>query len=136
MIDELIKLTHVDVGETTVQDMRSPDEMKRRTSGLDDLLHGFDKGTFEKWDKREEKSFDCPYCGAKITGFSTQSVFKCAYCDNKIMLSEVFESGEYGENLVYGYDPNMYDLTLPFKRLNIHEVLGKPRSGFRRLFKK
>ena len=115
VIDGLIKLTHVGVGESAVQDMRSPDEMMQRTSSLDELLYRFDKGTFEKWDKREEKTFDCPYCGAKITGFSTQSVFKCAYCENKIMPSEVFENGEYGENLVYGYDPNMYDLALPFK---------------------
>lgn len=115
VIDGLLKLTHVGVGETAVKDMRSPDEMKKRTSSLDDLLSEYDKGTFEKWDQREEKSYDCPYCSARITGFSTQSVFKCAYCGNKIMPSEVFESGLYGENLVYGYDPNMYDLVLPFK---------------------
>lgn len=115
VIDGLIKLTHVGIGETAVKDMRSPDEMMQRTSSLGDLLYGLDKGTFEKWDKREEKFFDCPYCGAKITGFSTQSVFICEYCDNKLMASDVFESGVYGENLVFGYDPNMYDQALPFK---------------------
>ena len=115
LVDGLIKLTHVGIGETAVRDLRSSDEMMQRTSSLGDLLYQLDKGTFEKWDKREERSFDCPYCGSEITGFSTQSVFTCAYCGNKIMLSEVFESGEYGENLVFGYDPNMYDLALPFK---------------------
>lgn len=115
VIDGLIKLTHVGVGESAVKDMRSPDEMVQRTRSLEELLYEFDRGTFEKWDKREEKSFDCPYCGAKIRGFSTQSLFKCEYCGNKVMPSDLFESGVYGENLVYGYDPNMYDLVLPFK---------------------
>ncbi|NLY72813.1 MAG: hypothetical protein GX079_03890 [Tissierellia bacterium] len=115
LVDGLIKLTHVGMGETAIKDMRSPDEMKQRTSNLDDLLYGLDKGTFEKWDDREEITFECPFCSAKITGFSTQSVFICEYCGNKIMYSDVFESGEYGENLVYGHDSNMYDLALPFK---------------------
>ncbi len=114
-IDGLIKLTHVGMGEKTVKDLRSPDEMKQRTSSMEDLLYSFDKGTFEKWENREEKTFDCPYCGAEIKGFSTQNVFICEYCGNKIMPSDVFESGEYGHNLVYGYDPNMYDLAIPFK---------------------
>jgi DNA-directed RNA polymerase subunit RPC12/RpoP len=136
LVDGLIKLTHVGVGETAVKDMRSPDEMKQRTSSLDDLLQGFDQGTFEKWDIREEKSFDCPYCGAQITGFSTQSIFECPYCGNKVMLSELFESGEYGENLVYGYDPDMYDLALPFiitKEQAIQQMLrlvAENRSDF------
>jgi DNA-directed RNA polymerase subunit RPC12/RpoP len=107
LVDGLIKLTHVGVGETAVKDMRSSDEMAQRTSSLDDLLYRLDQGTFEKWDQREEKSFDCPYCGSQITGFSTQSIFTCAYCGNKIMLSAAFASGEYGDNLVFGYDPNM-----------------------------
>ncbi len=115
VIDGLIKLTHVGVGESAVKDMRSPDEMKQRTSSLDSLLYGFDKKTFEKWDKREEITFDCTYCGGQITGYSTQSIFQCGYCGNKIMPSEAFESGQYGDNLVFGYDPNMYDLLLPFK---------------------
>ena len=34
IINGLIKLTHVGVGETAVQDMRSPDEMMQRTSSL------------------------------------------------------------------------------------------------------
>ncbi len=115
VIDGLIKLTHVGMGESAVKDLRSPDEILQRTSNLDDLLYGLDKGSFEKWDKREERSFNCPYCGAKIMGFSTQSIFKCTYCGNKLMPSELFESGEYGENLVFGYDPNMYDRVLPFR---------------------
>ncbi len=84
VIDGLIKLTHVGMGESAVKDLRSPDEILQRTSNLDDLLYGLDKGSFEKWDKREERSFNCPYCGAKIMGFSTQSIFKCTYCGNKL----------------------------------------------------
>lgn len=115
VIDGLLKLTHVGMGETALKYMKFPDEMTQRTSSLDDLLYEHDRGTYEKWHNREEKSFDCPYCGAQITGFSTQSVFTCGHCGNKIMYSEVFETGAYGENLVYGYDPNMYDLVLPSK---------------------
>lgn len=115
VIDGLIKLTHVGIGEESLGYLDSPDEIKDRTSNLDDRLYKLDKTTFEKWQSREEISLDCPYCNAKITGFSTQSIFKCDYCDNKFMPSESFESGQYGENLVFGYDPNMYDLLLPFK---------------------
>ena len=115
LVDGLLQLTHVGMGERTVKDERAPDEMKHRTSNLDDLLRDLDEGTFEKWDQREDQSFACPYCGGEITGYSTQSVFSCPYCGNKIMPSDVYESGAYGENLVFGYDPNMYDLILPFK---------------------
>jgi len=115
VIDGLLKLAHVGMGERAIGDIYSPDEMKQRTSNLDQLLYGFDKGTFEKWDKREEKSFECPYCGGKIKGFSTQSLYTCEYCNNKFMPSDVFKSGAYGDNLVFGYDPNMYDRVLPFK---------------------
>lgn len=115
VIDGLLKLTHVGLGEESVSNLHSPDEMKDRTSNLDDRLYKLDKTTFEKWQNREEIKLDCPYCNAKITVFSTQSLFKCEYCGNKFMPSEVFKSGQYGDNLVFGYDPNMYDLLLPFK---------------------
>ena len=113
--DGLIKLTHVGKTLRDVEDMRYPDEMMQRTRSLSDLLQNHDKGTFEKWDQREEISFECPDCGGIITGFTTQSVFICEYCGNKIMATEVFASGAYGENLIFGYDFNMFKQALPFK---------------------
>ena len=103
------------MGETAIKDIPAPNEMALRTSNLNDLLYEFDQKTSEKWDERKKESFVCPSCGAKIIGFSTQSVFKCTYCEQRIMLSKVFENGQHGENLVFGYDPNMYDRALSFK---------------------
>lgn len=115
IIDGLIKLTHVGMTLRDVEDMRSSDEMKQRTGSLNDLLQNHDKKTFDTWEQREEISFDCPNCGGKITGYSTQSLFICEYCGNKIMASDVFTSGSYGENLIFGYGFNMYKQALPFK---------------------
>ena len=115
VVDGLLKLTHVGLGEETVSDPRPAEEMKQRTSNADNLLYALDKGTFEKWNQREEVSFDCPHCGGPVLGFSTQSIFRCEYCNNKTMPSDAFNSGAYGENLAFGYDPNMYDRVLPFK---------------------
>ena len=39
LVDGLIKLTHVGIGETAVRDLRSSDEMIQRTSSLGDLLY-------------------------------------------------------------------------------------------------
>lgn len=115
IIDGLIKLTHVGTGHTRPRDIWPDDELKHRTASLDKLLFSFDKGTFNLWEERQDVSFDCPYCNGKINGFSTQSLFLCEYCGNKIMHADVFETGLYGENLVYGVDRNMHDLALPFK---------------------
>ena len=115
LIDGLIRLTHVGNKEGFLEDHWLPGELRKRTSNLKENLYNFDKGTFEKWFKREEISFDCSYCGGKITGFSTQSVFECGYCNNKIVASDVYESGAYGDDLVFGDDSDMYKQALPFK---------------------
>lgn len=115
LFDGFINLTHVGDDEDSLQFHWLPGELRRRTSNLDENLYNFDKGTFEKWFNREEKSFDCPFCGGKITGFSTQSVFVCGYCNNKIMASDVYKSGAYGEDLVFGNDSEMYTQALVFK---------------------
>ena len=115
LFDGMINLTHVGTDEDFLEDHWLPGELRQRTGNLDENLYNFDKGTFEKWSEREEISFDCSFCGGKITGFSTQSVFECEYCHNKIVASDVYESGAYGENLVFGNDSEMYMQALPFK---------------------
>ena len=115
LIDGLIRLTHVGNDEDFLEHHWLPGELRQRTGNLDENLYDFDKGTFEKWFKREEISFDCSYCGGKITGLSTQSVFVCEYCNNKIVASDVYENGTYGEDLVFGDDSDMYKQALAFK---------------------
>ena len=115
LVDGLLKLTHVGGDEDFLEYHWLPGELRYRTGSLDEYLYDFDKGTFDKWFNREEITFDCSFCGAKITGFSTQSVFVCEYCHNKVIASDVFESGAYGEDLVFGDDREMYKLALPFK---------------------
>lgn len=113
-VDDLWKLTHVGLPEETVKDPRHPDELEKRTSDTNALLAALDPRTAETWETREWISFPCPNCGATIAGYSTQSIFECAYCKNKSMPEEVFQSGKYQQDLVFGYDFNMYDLALPF----------------------
>lgn len=115
IIDGLLKLTHVGLGEETAKDPRPPEELKQRTRDTEELLYELDKGTLDKWKEREEVSFKCSFCDGTVSGFSTQNVFICEYCGNKTMAADVFETGSYGEDLAFGYDPNMYNRVLPLK---------------------
>lgn len=116
LFDGLINLTHVGTEEDYhLEDHWLPGELRQRRVDLEEKLYDFDKGTFERWSKREEITFDCSYCGAKNTGFSTQSLFICEYCNNKIVAADVFESGAYGDDLVFGDDGQMYKQALDFK---------------------
>ena len=119
-VDGLIKLGHVEI-------MGIP-----QMPLLDDPL-----GTAEalrRWDPRTAAvlagawnvSFSCPACGGEVQGLSTQSIFQCAYCGNKIGAEEALRPGAYRRELVMGagaeYVPDQavpYRLTLE----NAHIVL-------------
>lgn len=116
LFDGLINLTHVGTEEDYhLEHHWLPGELKKRTGNLEENIYNFDKGTYEKWSKKEEIPFDCSFCGGKSIGFSTQSIFVCEYCNNKIMAADVYKSGAYGEDLVFGDDNEMYKQALAFK---------------------
>lgn len=114
VIDGLLKLTHVGMSEKPVTyNPGPPDTSSTRTRGTDNKLAGIDFDAFASWTGREMIILPCKHCGATITGYSTQNIFECAYCKNKVMDAEAYTGGVYRQE-VFGYDRNMYNLALPF----------------------
>lgn len=114
MVEGLLKLTHVGMPEEAAKDPRAHDEMELRTGDVDTALSALDKKTFEAWETRKRIALPCTRCGATIAGYSTQTIFECGYCKNKLMAADVYASGAYHKDMVFGYDHNMYDMALPF----------------------
>jgi len=113
IVDGLLKMTHVGMPETEFADPRGTDEMSVRMSETDSRLHGFDARATNSWARREMIMIPCANCGATVTGYSTQNIFECGYCKNKIMDAETFKDGAYRKE-VFGYDKNIHKLALPF----------------------
>ena len=113
IVDGLLKLTHVGMPEKSPGDPRASDEMSRRVRDMDSQLAELDRNAFKSVAGRELITAVCKHCGADITGHSTQNIFVCEYCGNKIMDGDTFADGVYRKE-IFGYDNNMYNRAIPF----------------------
>ena len=113
MIDGYLKLTHVGLPETEPKDMKFLAEKTDRACNTKDKLSKLDLKAFKAWNAREMIEVSCKYCNAIMTGSSTQNIFECKFCNNKIMDKEAFANSVYREE-IFGYDHNMYSKAVPF----------------------
>lgn len=113
VVDGLLKLTHVGLPEREPENLKLSDELSDRVRNTADKLSELDTAAFKAWNAREMLAVSCKHCGAAMTGNSTQNIFECEYCKNKIMDAEAFASGVYRKE-IFGYDNNMYNMAIPF----------------------
>ena len=81
-----------------------PDKSKFRTISINSIIAGSDFEAFQQWRSAEALFFLCKNCGAEINGYSTQTVFECDFCGNKIAEADVIANGNYQKELIVGID--------------------------------
>ena len=60
----------------------------------------YDKDAWEKWTNRTVLSAPCAYCGARMTGLSTQNLLECPYCGNRVTVESLLGSSFEKEHIV------------------------------------
>jgi len=113
VVDGLLKLTHVGLPEREPDDLKYPTELSERVRNTDDKLSELDSKAFRVWKAREMITVACKFCGAQMMGKSTQNIFECEYCKNKIMDEQAFKDGIYRKE-IFGYNDNIYNKAIPF----------------------
>ena len=92
-----------------------PDKARWRYVSIETLVATHDIKAHQEWKQKEGLVFHCHNCGAELSGFSTQTIFECAYCGNKIAETDVIASGNYREGLVVDFDNiNLIPKAIPF----------------------
>ena len=103
VVDGLLKLTHVSQLEPPVDpDWYFFKPHWRNQSVLEHLLWE-DRGTAPEYQEAEHVSIPCPFCGASFEGTSTQRVFECPSCGNKIGVAELLKPGTFSKRLTMGF---------------------------------
>ena len=93
-----------------------PDKARWRPVSLETLVATHDLRAHQEWKHREGLIFRCNNCGGDMRGFSTQTIFECDYCGNKIAEVDVIRSGKYQKNLIVGFDNvDMIPRAIPFR---------------------
>lgn len=116
VVDGLLKLTHVSQLEPAQDsDWYYYKPYWRNMSLLERLLWE-DPATADEFQNAEHVSVPCPFCGAAFEGKSTQSVFECPSCGNKIGVADLLKPGTFSKRLSMGtgaeYIPEQ---ALPFR---------------------
>lgn len=99
MVDGLMKLTHVSQLEPAKDADWYYFEPYWRNSSLLEWLFREDRGTAEELEQATHVSIPCPFCGAAFEGESTQSVFECPSCGNKIGAGDLLKPGKFSKRL-------------------------------------
>ena len=91
VVDGLLKLTHV----SQLERPEDPDwyffnSYWRNQSVLEHLMWE-DRGTAQEFQEATHVSIPCPFCGASFEGSSTQRVFECPSCGNKIGMADLLK---------------------------------------------
>lgn len=73
-----------------------------RSMSLFEKILNDDPATARELSKSKHISIPCPYCGASFEGESTQSVFECPACGNKVAMSDCCEPGTFSKRLSIG----------------------------------
>ena len=102
MVDGLMKLTHVSQLEPAKDADWYYFEPYWRNSSLLEWLFQEDRGTAEELEQATHVSIPCPFCGAAFEGESTQSVFECPSCGNKIGAGDLLKPGKFSKRLTMG----------------------------------
>ena len=102
VVDGLLKLTHV----SQLERPEDPDwyffnSHWRNQSVLEHLLWE-DRGTAQEFQEATHVSIPCPFCGASFEGESTQRVFECPSCGNKIGIADLLKPGTFSKRLTMG----------------------------------
>lgn len=102
VVDGLLKLTHV----SQLERPEDPDwyffnSYWRNQSVLEHLLWE-DRGTAQEFQEATHVSIPCPFCGASFEGSSTQRVFECPSCGNKIGVADLLKPGTFSKRLTMG----------------------------------
>ncbi|MFR7749997.1 MAG: hypothetical protein ACLU1W_04285 [Collinsella sp.] len=102
VVDGLLKLTHV----SQLERPEDPDwyffnAYWRNQSVLEHLLRE-DRGTAQEFQEATHVSIPCPFCGASFEGSSTQRVFECPSCGNKIGIADLLKPGTFSKRLTMG----------------------------------
>lgn len=102
VVDGLLKLTHV----SQLERPEDPDwyffnSYWRNQSVLEHLLWE-DRGTAQEFQEATHVSIPCPFCGASFEGESTQRVFECPSCGNKIGMADLLKPGTFSKRLTMG----------------------------------
>ena len=102
VVDGLLKLTHV----SQLERPEDPDwyffnSYWRNQSVLEHLLWE-DRGTAQEFQEATHVSIPCPFCGASFEGESTQRVFECPSCGNKIGIADLLKPGTFSKRLTMG----------------------------------
>ena len=61
-----------------------------------------DPATADEFQNAEHVSVSCPFCGAAFEGKSTQRVFECPSCGNKIGVADLLKPGTFSKRLSMG----------------------------------
>lgn len=102
VVDGLLKLTHVSQLEPAQDsDWYYYKPYWRNMSLLERLLWE-DPATADEFQNAEHVSIPCPFCGAAFEGKSTQSVFECPSCGNKIGVADLLKPGTFSKRLSMG----------------------------------
>ena len=102
VVDGLLKLTHVSQLETPEDpDWYFFNPHWRNQSVLEHLLWE-DRATASEYQEAEHVTIPCPFCGAAFEGSSTQRVFECPSCGNKIGVADLLKPGTFSKRLTMG----------------------------------
>ena len=102
VVDGLLKLTHVSQLETPEDpDWYFFNPHWRNQTVLEHLLWE-DRATASEYQEAEHVTIPCPFCGAAFEGSSTQRVFECPSCGNKIGVADLLKPGAFSKRLTMG----------------------------------
>ena len=102
VVDGLLKLTHVSQLETPEDpDWYFFNPHWRNQTVLEHLLWE-DRATASEYQEAEHVTIPCPFCGAAFEGSSTQRVFECPSCCNKIGVADLLKPGAFSKRLTMG----------------------------------
>lgn len=102
VVDGLLKLTHVSQLETPEDpDWYFFNPHWRNQTVLERLLWE-DRATASEYQEAEHVTIPCPFCGAAFEGSSTQRVFECPSCGNKIGVADLLKPGAFSKRLTMG----------------------------------
>lgn len=102
VVDGLLKLTHVSQLEPAQDSDWSYYKPYWRNMSLLERLLWEDPATADEFQNAEHVSVPCPFCGAAFEGKSTQSVFDCPSCGNKIGVADLLKPGTFSKRLSMG----------------------------------
>lgn len=128
VVDGLLKLGNVDITEKLPQLFEGTISKYARLLSVEEKLALWDQTTTAAFAGSFIVQFTCPFCGAEVTGDSTQNIFTCKACGNKIGVAEALKPGAYKKEYVMGVGAeNVPHKAIPF-RITLEEAQTSARE--------